>query len=456
MKQLKKSAIVISLAFKFKINIFFLVLNIFFFGIMFFAIPVKAVVLTETSSITMSAIVTSTSPAVIVINSGSGSLIPKSGVLIFRGYAYPEAFLTLRKNGEIISVFNANLNGFFELALSRMDLGVFDFNLGAKEILSGELSPIFKFNINLEKDSNTVIDGIFFPPTIHANKSEVISGDVIKFFGRTVPNAKVVLEVGPHSEILNLTSDDLGNWVFNYNTSGIEKGNYYIKSKAILNNLFSIYSQTINFKVGDKTIEIKPEVKTEQEQKPPVEIEIPLFPTTTISKEEPIISEKNKIQDLNSYLYLLLLLLPLLLLLEKKKICSYGIIPTTIKDGQVMFLLIKSHLGFWTFPRGHQEENENEVDTAFRELIEETGISQCAIEKNISFSESYKIKIGKKRFIKVNKYFLGFVRDTKVVIDNKEVIDYRWATFEEALDLFSYENSKVILYKANQALMVKK
>ncbi|WP_426460963.1 NUDIX domain-containing protein [Mycoplasma hafezii] len=41
---------------------------------------------------------------------------------------------------------------------------------------------------------------------------------------------------------------------------------------------------------------------------------------------------------------------------------------------QTKVLLIKQKNGYWTFPKGHQEGNETFLETAKRELLEETSI----------------------------------------------------------------------------------
>ena len=42
------------------------------------------------------------------------------------------------------------------------------------------------------------------------------------------------------------------------------------------------------------------------------------------------------------------------------------------KDNQV--LLIKSVKGHWSFPKGHVENDETELETANREILEETNV----------------------------------------------------------------------------------
>ena len=58
-------------------------------------------------------------------------------------------------------------------------------------------------------------------------------------------------------------------------------------------------------------------------------------------------------------------------LLEK----SCGVVPYRMYDGQVQYLLLMQHNGTWSFPKGHTEPGETELETALRELQEETGLS---------------------------------------------------------------------------------
>ena len=45
--------------------------------------------------------------------------------------------------------------------------------------------------------------------------------------------------------------------------------------------------------------------------------------------------------------------------------------------------------GHWDFPKGHVEQNETELETALRELEEETGISKVEIIADFRHSISY-------------------------------------------------------------------
>lgn len=277
--------------------------------------------ISETTSITMSATVHSNSPAVNFIG-GSGGFILKGGVLIFRGYAYPNALITLTKNGQVVSNVFADKNAFFEISLTQPDLGNYDFVLGAKEASSGDLSIFYKFNVAIERGSNILISGIVFPPTINSNKSEITQGSVIKFFGRTIPNSKITLKIEPYQKYYTITADSLGNWTFYYDTSIVPKGIYQAKIKINFNNLLSEYSEPILFRVGEITLPSLP--STEEKNAPPPVIEVPLYLEVPIVQtpeqvpQEQVLSNNGLRVKYSILYFLLLILIPILLFFLRK------------------------------------------------------------------------------------------------------------------------------------------
>ncbi len=117
--------------------------------------------------------------------------------------------------------------------------------------------------------------------------------------------------------------------------------------------------------------------------------------------------------------------------------------------GEVRYLLIKNkHSANWGFPKGHIEENETKQETAYREVLEETGIHISIIDGFESTSR-YKIKDKIEKKVTI---FIGTTKDTSTIIQQSEIEDYIWLTYDRAMSLLKFENDKNILKSANEYL----
>ncbi|MDE5995072.1 MAG: NUDIX domain-containing protein, partial [Oscillospiraceae bacterium] len=128
---------------------------------------------------------------------------------------------------------------------------------------------------------------------------------------------------------------------------------------------------------------------------------------------------------------------------------SCGAVVYRIINGEVRFLLIKNKRSLnWGFPKGHMERGEDEHMTAYREVLEETGI-RINFLPDFRFKSEYSIqnRIEKKVII-----FLATTQDTKTVIQQEEIEEYLWLGFQKAMDALRFPNDKQILIKANEYL----
>ncbi len=132
--------------------------------------------------------------------------------------------------------------------------------------------------------------------------------------------------------------------------------------------------------------------------------------------------------------------------MKNKKIIkeiSYGIVPIFISEnGKREFLLIQNHSGAWLFPKGHSENNEKEIDTAKRELFEETGLKCEKTYKEKFFIENHIFYRNDFKIYKTSKYYIGIVKDKKVLIQKEEVKDFYWGNEEYILKKINFENIK--------------
>lgn len=111
---------------------------------------------------------------------------------------------------------------------------------------------------------------------------------------------------------------------------------------------------------------------------------------------------------------------------------SFGIVPLTVTDQQWMVLLIKHKgSGHWGFPKGKAEPNESSLETARRELFEETGLEVDQILKDEPYLEHYSFN---RQGVTINKKVAYYPCTVKggVVLQMDEVEDALWLPLSSA------------------------
>lgn len=132
----------------------------------------------------------------------------------------------------------------------------------------------------------------------------------------------------------------------------------------------------------------------------------------------------------------------------------YGYI-VILKEEPYKFLILRqkdTKDDNWSFVKGHMEEGEKPEETAIRELEEEAGIKEIETISIPLIHEEYEIFHHGEKRLKVNEYFIGFVKDKKVIFDENEIDSYKWATYEEALNIFSHKERVQVLKEAQNFL----
>ena len=136
--------------------------------------------------------------------------------------------------------------------------------------------------------------------------------------------------------------------------------------------------------------------------------------------------------------------------MPKEKSCG-AVIFKKQKDGPVKYLLLHYTAGHWDFPKGHQEKNEKEEQTAAREIKEETGIEDIEFVDNFRATIKYFFKKGEEKIYKEVIFFLLQSATDKVTLSN-EHIGYAWLGYEHAYKKLTFNNSKELLEKADKFL----
>lgn len=117
--------------------------------------------------------------------------------------------------------------------------------------------------------------------------------------------------------------------------------------------------------------------------------------------------------------------------------------------GEVRYLLIKNkRSAHWGFPKGHIEMGETKEQTALREVLEETGLHIRIIDGFESLSK-YRIR---DKIEKTVSIFVATTNDTVTHIQQEEIEDYIWLTYDRAMSLLKFENDTNILASAHDFL----
>ena len=110
------------------------------------------------------------------------------------------------------------------------------------------------------------------------------------------------------------------------------------------------------------------------------------------------------------------------------------------------YLIIKSQNGDVGFPKGHIESGESELETAIRELKEETGVDVKVIQ---GFRRQIEYELRRvPDTIKQSVYFLGECTSDKIICQEAEVAEASFISYEDALKILTFEETKNILKDA--------
>ena len=104
--------------------------------------------------------------------------------------------------------------------------------------------------------------------------------------------------------------------------------------------------------------------------------------------------------------------------------------------------------GHWSFPKGHVEQGETEVETALREIKEETTLD-VLIDPTFRETVTY---FPRKDTQKVVVYFIAKAKTFDYVPQEDEIAEIRWVDIGHAVQMLTYENDKTIVNKARSAI----
>lgn len=133
--------------------------------------------------------------------------------------------------------------------------------------------------------------------------------------------------------------------------------------------------------------------------------------------------------------------------MEKINDKSVGVMPIFKTGGEIKVLLVRHAKGHWGFPKGHPESGESELETAARELAEETSLHKLELVPGVRLEEVYDFEKEGKIYHKTVIYFLALVQGEPQVPPEfaQEIVGLEVLTPELALAQITYPEGREIL-----------
>ena len=130
---------------------------------------------------------------------------------------------------------------------------------------------------------------------------------------------------------------------------------------------------------------------------------------------------------------------------------SAGVVLFRKENSKILFLLLHYPSGHWDFVKGKMEKGETTHQTAIRETLEETGITDIVFLDNfeewIEYNFQFQGELVHKRVV----FFLAETK-TKEVSISHEHLDYTWMDYQTAMEKTTFDNARLILSKSKSLL----
>ena len=120
-------------------------------------------------------------------------------------------------------------------------------------------------------------------------------------------------------------------------------------------------------------------------------------------------------------------------------------------DQEIEYLLLQStnEGNFWGFPKGHVEGDETLLETAQREIKEETSLV-LPIDTSFSVYTEYDQPNGNRK--QMTLYTAALPKDEDLHLQAEEIKNAGWFNYQDARQRLTYDNLKELLDQVNAHL----
>lgn len=126
----------------------------------------------------------------------------------------------------------------------------------------------------------------------------------------------------------------------------------------------------------------------------------------------------------------------------KEKSC--GAVVYKKEEEKIYFLIEEMKAGHYSIPKGHVENNETEIETALREIKEETNL-EVNLDSNFREVVSYSPYEG---CIKDVVFFVAEAKTFDMKEQLIEVTSLKWLEPVDAINILTFDSDKEVLRKA--------
>lgn len=130
---------------------------------------------------------------------------------------------------------------------------------------------------------------------------------------------------------------------------------------------------------------------------------------------------------------------------------SCGAILYCKEDNIRKYILVMEASGSYGFPKGHKEGNETDLETATREIIEETGIIPNFIP-NLKRTIRYKLASGTEKEV---TFFVAKYENQELRTEDKTILAIKKFDLDSALNMLKFQELKNILIEIDYMLDIK-
>ena len=134
--------------------------------------------------------------------------------------------------------------------------------------------------------------------------------------------------------------------------------------------------------------------------------------------------------------------------MEREKSC--GAVVFTRRNSQLLFVVVREASGAYSLPKGHTESGETEIQTAVREVFEETGLRPAFLD---GFRETDEYDLREKPGTRKQVvYFLAEFQDEPLVPRPGEITEILLLPYDEAEKCFEHAGTRRVLAAAGAFL----